>query len=510
MTQKSNLLLITLLIVGLNCWSQAPSLLNINSPSDEQNPVLSLDGKALYFTIANHPQNVGGKKDPGDIWVSLKIDNVWQKPIHGGRLINDANYNSVAGFSVDGTILYLLGHYEQNGIPTSQGISSSTKTLNGDWSFPTKITIPYFLNRSGFLHGQVKDSLFVFSADSYSTVGGEDIYVTRIRNGKWNEPIHLGKTINTPLQEWSPSLSEDERTLYFASNGHKGLGSFDIFSATRLDESWTNWSAPVLLSDSVNSDARELFYREGNGQTLFTSTRDSNGYGDVHELQKPNQFSPIDTLIKIVENKYEPVRSNLVTLSGKVTNAKTKSGLAATIQFKSDTLITASSDAKGFYQLKIPATSIYTIELLKKGYVSIVERLDIKTFQLRNLEMNYQLQPIEVGVIVNLKSVLFAMGTTNLLNESYTELDAIVEFLKSNPKVEIELEGHTDNRGDAKKNLLLSKERVNRIKTYIVSKGISARRIKGKGFGGSKPIATNDTEEARKLNRRVDFLITKN
>lgn len=510
MIKKSTLLFIQLVVVAFECFCQAPSLRNINSPYDEQNPVVSVDGSALYFTIANHPQNIGGKKDPGDIWVSLKLDGKWQKPVHGGRLINDTNYNAVAGFSSDGSTLYLLSHYAQNGVSTSQGISFSEKTISGDWSLPTKITIPYFLNRSEFLHGHLKDSVFVFSADSYSTVGGEDIYVAQFQNGKWMEPLHLGKAINTPLQEWSPSLSADGRTLYFASNGHRGLGSFDVFSATRLDESWTNWSIPIPLSDEINSDARELFYRESNGQTLFTSTRDSNGYGDIHEMQRPNQVSQVDTLIKIVENNYQPTRSNLVTLSGKVTDAKTKIGIAVTIQFKSDTLITSSSDLKGNYQTKIPATNVYTIELQKKGYVSIVERLDIKTFQLKNLEMNYQLQPIEVGVIVNLKSILFAMGTTNLLSESYTELDAIVEFLKTNPKVEIELEGHTDNRGDAKKNLLLSKERVNRIKAYIVSKGVSARRIKGKGFGGSKPIATNDTEEARKLNRRVDFLITKN
>jgi outer membrane protein OmpA-like peptidoglycan-associated protein len=101
------------------------------------------------------------------------------------------------------------------------------------------------------------------------------------------------------------------------------------------------------------------------------------------------------------------------------------------------------------------------------------------------------------------------MGTTRLLEESYPELNVIVEFLKNNPKVEIELNGHTDNKGDAKKNLILSQQRVEKVKSYLVSKGISSRRIKGKGFGGSKPIATDDSEEARKLNRRVEFVILK-
>jgi outer membrane protein OmpA-like peptidoglycan-associated protein len=102
------------------------------------------------------------------------------------------------------------------------------------------------------------------------------------------------------------------------------------------------------------------------------------------------------------------------------------------------------------------------------------------------------------------------MGTTSLLEESFAELDAVVDFMKINPKVEIELEGHTDNRGDARKNVVLSQQRVAKIKSYLVSKGIPSKRIKGKGFGGSRPIASSDSEEARKMNRRVDFLITKN
>ena len=129
---------------------------------------------------------------------------------------------------------------------------------------------------------------------------------------------------------------------------------------------------------------------------------------------------------------------------------------------------------------------------------------------MQTLEMNFRLQPIEVGAVVSLKSILFEIGTTKLLDESYDELNVVVDFLKSNPKVEIELEGHTDNRGDMKKNLLLSQQRVDKIKSYLVSKGISQKRIKGKGYGGSRPIATNDSEEARRLNRRVEFRILKN
>jgi OmpA-OmpF porin, OOP family len=125
------------------------------------------------------------------------------------------------------------------------------------------------------------------------------------------------------------------------------------------------------------------------------------------------------------------------------------------------------------------------------------------------LQMNFKLQPIEVGASVNLKSVLFELGTTELLEESYSELNVVVDFLNANPRVEIILEGHTDNRGDRVKNLLLSQQRVDKIKAYLVSKGINGKRIRGKGYGGSRPVATSDSEEARKLNRRVEFRILK-
>ena len=126
---------------------------------------------------------------------------------------------------------------------------------------------------------------------------------------------------------------------------------------------------------------------------------------------------------------------------------------------------------------------------------------------MKELEMNFKLQPVEVGATVNLKDVLFEQGKTILLPQSYPELDLVIAFLKSNPKVKIELSGHTDNRGIPGQNLKLSQARVEKVKSYLVSKGIDKKRITGKGYGGNRPIASNDTEETRLLNRRVEFTI---
>ena len=507
-----------LLFIHFHSFSQTNPFALVNSSYDEQNPIISPDGKTLYLTIANHPQNIAGKKDPGDIWISVWIGNTWSAPVHAGSMLNNRGYNGVAGISPDGSELYLLSHYSKNGdSPITQGISVSQRTGSG-WSAPQNISIPYFLNRSSFLsgHWQADLSVFVFSAESYNTVGAEDLYVTIKRSGLWTEPINLGSTINTAFQESSPTLSADGRKLYFASNGRRGgLGSFDIFMAERLDESWTRWSTPVNLGQQINSDGRELFFRNDENQklALYTTTRNSDGYGDIRIFKDSLQaLMAVDTVIKIVAAKRDTtvVSDKRVKITGRISNSKSGEPVIGKVVFRSDSLYSATSNREGNYSLFVPSTKVYSIEVDARGYVNLSEKLDIHTFEMQTLEMNFKLQPIEVGAVVSLKSILFEIGTTKLLEESYDELNVVVDFLKSNPKVEIELEGHTDNRGDVKKNMVLSQQRVDKIKTYLVSKGISQKRIKGKGYGGSKPIATNDSEEARRLNRRVEFRILKN
>lgn len=516
------------------------SLRPVNSPYDEQNPVVSPDGQTLYFTIGNHPENIAGKKDPGDIWLSRKEGSTWSTPVHGGALLNDRAYNAVAGFSPDGSQLFLHGHYGSSGVPArTQGISLSRSSGAG-WSRPENINIPYFLNKSAILCGALSanNTVFVFSAESYGTLGVDDIYVSVKENGKWTEPKNLGNAINTQFQELSPSLSDDTRTIYFSSNGRKGHGSFDIYSSTRLDGTWTNWSPPQNLGSKVNTEGRELFYRHypALGQSMFTTTKSSDGYGDIRATAPPENLLPFrDTVIyasvhnpqkkespsPVVEEPSAADVSDQTTVAalgaentevkvyGRITNAKTGEPISARISFEGPGLtpVTAVADDNG-YATNIPSSQ-YTVRIEANGYISSLEKLDINAQDMRDLEMHFKLQPVEVGTTVNLKNVLFAQAKTDILPESYPELDLVVNFLKENSKVRIELMGHTDGRGVHADNVRLSQQRVNKVKEYLVSKGIEARRISGKGFGGSKPIASNDTEESRRMNRRVEFVIKK-
>ncbi len=498
------------------------SFQRLNTTLDELNPVVSPDGKFQYITIANHPENVGGKKDPGDIWVSILTDNQWSAPIHAGSELNDIAFNAVAGFSADGTQLFLLNHYGGSGNPArTQGISVSKGNNNG-WSKPENITIPYFQNKSDVLNGYMLPdlSVFIFAAETYGSRGVEDIYVcTKTADGRWSEPRNLGGTINTRFQELSPSLSDDGKTLYFSSNGRKGEGSFDIYSSTRLDEGWTNWSPPENLGSTINSEGRELYYRpyEKVGYALYTSTKNSDGYGDVKIFLSGDPIvkdsipaAPIIDTVKIVEIERVSAADKRVKIYGKVNNAKTGEPITASIFFTSPSINQSSpASPETGYSTVVPSTEEYTIKIEAVGYISALEKLDIHTYEMQDLEMNFKLQPVEIGTTVNLRDVLFEQGKTNLLTQSYPELDLVVSFLKSNPKVKIELAGHTDNRGIPGQNVKLSQARVEKVKSYLVSKGIDKKRIDGKGYGGSKPIASNDTEETRLFNRRVEFVIKK-
>ncbi len=494
----------------------------INAPLDEQNPVLTPDGRTVFFTLSNHERNVGGKADKGDIWFTTWTDSVWSAPRPVTALSN-SYHNAVAGLSSDQTAVYLWGHYDKDAV-LSQGIAKSVGQ-NGDWKYPVNIAIPYYLNRSVYFSGMINtlENVLVFGADGFGTLGAEDLYVSfRKPDGFWTEPKSLGRQINTTAQDVSPALSADGKRIYFSTNGRKGLGSFDVYYADRLDDTWTNWSEPVNLGPDVNTPGRELFYRPYPqwGIALFTSTQNSDGYGDVRVqklsraepvLETPPVILEVSTPVTVPAATREPVPTalNRIQVFGKIFNSKDDRAITGKVEFRADSVFQAVTE-NGGYQLVLSSSKEYLVKVEAEGFVGKTERLDLRTFQLKRVELNFSLQPAEVGVTVNLKNVLFQQSTANLLPESFPELDVVYDMMKANPNMQIFLGGHTDNRGQHYLNVRLSQSRVEAVKDYLVKKGIQPERITGQGFGGIRPIADNDAEDTRKLNRRVEFTITKN
>ncbi len=501
-------------------WAQAGKSLenlgsSVNSPYDEQNPLLSPDGKVLFFTRSKHPENVGGKEDLADIWYcTMNVDGSWTPAINLGRPLNDRFPNAVIGFSPDGRYMYLRNYYiNDHRNPVQQGISVSKGSSDG-WSYPENLTIQYFLNKSD--HQSISLSadgeIMVMAIESYGTYGAEDIYVSFIqKNGSWSEPKNLGGTINTSYHEMTPHLAPDNKTLYFASNGHDGLGSRDVFSSMRLDDTWRNWTKPSNLGPEINTPGVELsYFTPGAGKYDYvTSTQNSDGYGDINRVNKKEE-DVLDTIL-VPETPLEVVDIVEMPFIGTVLSGVDQSPLDAKVLYRVDTdsedSPTRTAKAiSGRFEVALEPGKRYFVEVIAPGFLA--QTLELKADG--PVDRSFVLMPIEIGATIRLNHVLFQTGTSLLLDESFQDLDMVVTLMKENPAMEIELSGHTDNRGNSKLNLQLSDDRVKAVERYLVKNGIKPGRISGRGYGGTKPIASNSNEDSRRRNRRVEFTIIKN
>ncbi len=499
---------------------------SLESVYDDISPVMHPDGNMLFFTKVQHPDNSGGIKDLGDIWVSEKNSDAWEKPIRLKGPVNNRQFNSVIGFTSDGMIMYVTGNYENY---IKGGISYSRKIGDG-WSEPQPIDIPYFKNKSEHISGSLsKDgNVMVLSLDSYGGRGNEDIYYTfRKSIDKWTELRNLGTDINTASQEFSPYLASDNKTLFFSSNGLGGKGSRDVFYAKRLDATWTAWSKPQNISN-LNSEGADWYFKllEDSEEAIMVNTVNSVGLGNIMLVPKPDQIDIEPAIEETITTSSKPVIpyeinneenkvAKKISVKFKVIDALTQSELNPQIVIKGVNEMKRSSfyeivlSAGSNYQPNLFKDSVYTIDINMEGYLD--EERSIRTDSISDNDVVvFELVKIEKGTTIQLKSVLFERGTSDIIESSYAELDRVVNMLKKNENVEIELAGHTDNTGSSRLNIKLSQERADAIQTYLVENGVEVSRLKSKGYGGAKPIASNRSEATRQLNRRVEFTIIKN
>lgn len=507
------LLSVLLLVANIISLAQSNPFSKVNSEYDEQNPILDLDNQVIYFTRSNHPKNTGGETDPGDIWYSALGPLGWSSPVRASNL-NSYDYNGIIDITNERFILH--NHYATGSFLKTQGISITNKTQSG-WSEPQNIRIPYFKNLGKYFGGSLSQNgdVLILSIESYGTLGAEDIYVCFKKEGKWSEPKNIGSLINTPFQEFTPHIYKDS-LLYFSSNGHGGKGSADVFVSKRLDDTWLNWSTPENV-EQINTEGRELGYRQYKDFAIYTSTINSDGYGDIKFFSSSDKQDSVleyqeDTLLvaNINEVKVTELADNAIVLYGQIKSSNKSVAFEPVVNIKSqeDNKLKVRWDAD-MYMANLKSPESYVVTVSAPGYITQQETVDLQSATAKKLQIDFSLQPIALGTRVNLKNVLFRQSKSEILSSSYDELNLVAEMMKQNPSMKIKLEGHTDNRGVAKHNQRLSKQRVEAVEDYLVSKGISSNRIKGKGYGGSKPIADNDDPEKRKLNRRVEFTIIK-
>jgi outer membrane protein OmpA-like peptidoglycan-associated protein len=465
----------------------------INTSFDEMVPRVSADGKILYFSVRGSPLNTGSLKD--DIYTSLQ-DNAgnWRKATNIGAPFNNQDYNYVCSTFPDANDLLLANTYEEKG-KNSNGLSMAFHR-EGSWSYPVPLYIKNYYNLSSVSEScmSADRKVLLLTLKRKDTHGGNDIYVSFMRDGIWSEPENIGKIVNTSEEEISPFLAADGVTLYFSSRGHKGYGDADLFMTKRLDATWKKWSKPVNLGPTINTEGFEGYLSVPwvGPYAYYSGTEDNL---DIFRIVLPEAFMPGHTCL----------------LTGTVQDAGSGLPLAAEIEVSTENEKSVKGYAEGrsgIYQLMLPAGKMYEVTISSRGYHSLRENTSVDSIYCSGKKYEDKfLAPLRAGDTLKLANVLFYKGTDSLLPGSGQELETILVLLMNNPSLSIEIAGHTDGQGDPDLNRRLSLQRANAVSAYFISKGVNKQRIVCSGYGGEKPLASNESEEGRKRNRRVEFII---
>ncbi|MTI31517.1 OmpA family protein [Xanthovirga aplysinae] len=539
----------------------------INSSFDEGFPVLSADGKALFFSRATRAMNMTGNNNDGEIWFSRMEENgQWSTPQLLQKPFNTQFQDAVIGSTGNGELLYQNFNTEINRDQSDPAVFISRRNgLKG--SKPERVIIRGFLNRSDnqSMSLSADGRILLMSIDSYGSYGNEDLYVSfKQTDGSWSAPRNLGYIINTAFQEMTPFLAADNKTLYFSSNGRNGMGGRDLYWSKRLDDSWINWSEPQNLGPNVNSSGIELSYLLpiGGDFAYYISTQTSQGLGDLKRIRirdverslangeaenlsvfeaeamniepvDPSSVTasgiidegiiddnPLDNALQDSEKNIEVELSEevkekpVITIEGKVLDAKSGKEVPAVMvtydMVGKNGPSSQSIAVEGSFNTVLPLSQQYLVTVKANGYMTFEKQ--VNQWRIENdttIREIYHLLPLEIGATFQLENVLFKRGKAELLDSSFPQLDQVVEVLKDNPEISIELSGHTDNQGSAKANFELSQKRADVVKAYLVARGIKVKRIKGKGYGSSRPLGSNLNEESREKNRRVEFKVIK-
>ena len=475
--------------------------LTINSPFDEIFPIISPDGKSLYFDRKNHPENTKGTYDNDDIWMTTLNGNDWSEPLRLPEPLNNKNHNYVCSVTPDGNALFLGNVYEKDG-SASGGVSISYRTEDG-WSFPEALEIDQYINMNEYSEFSMANNrkVLIMSIETPESFGDRDIYVSFADDaGKWSKPMNIGARINTAATELTPFLASDNRTLYFSSSGFSGYGGTDMFVCRRIDDTWTNWTKPLNMGPLMNSKDWDISYTvDAKGEYAYyvSYSNSNNNSADIFRVKLPEEARP------------EPV----AIIKGKVLDDANKQPVKAEILYKklkesNNAGIALSDPSDGNYQITINPGDSYILWAKAKNYYSLVDTIVIPSDKSNQivLEKDLFLHELSTGKSIRL-AVNFVQGEAFLLEESYSELDRVVQMMKENQNMVVLLEGHTDISGNATANKRLSERRVIAVKLYLSQRDIDSSRIKVRAYGETQPLTHERDPESRKRNRRVVFKI---
>lgn len=465
----------------------------INTNYLEYYPSLTIDGKKMIFT-----RRVNNDED---FYESENINGVWSKATPAKGKINTTLNEGAQSISQDGQWLIFTGcNY-----PEGQGscdLYISFKTKSGSWTEAENIgpIVNTDLWESAPSLSPDKKDLY-FSSNRFNGYGGKDIWVThRNASGKWTVPENLGPTINTSGDETCPFIHPDNQTLYFNSNGLPGYGMADLFLTRKSADN--KWTTPLNLGYPINTidDEGSLIVASDGYTSYYASDRKNKNSGlDIYSFILPKELSAKKTL----------------WINGNVFDAKSKLGLPsmATLNCLGNANFSTQiqTDEDGNFLITLPIGYEYSLNINRKGYLFYSDHFSLPENTTDSFfKLNVPLQPIEPGASIVLKNIFFGNNETKLQPESEAELNKIVSLLNENPNMKVQISGHTDNVGKKEANQLLSLNRAKSVVNYLVGKGITINRLLPKGFGDTKPVASNDTDEGKSLNRRTEINVVSN
>ncbi|HKJ43089.1 MAG TPA: OmpA family protein [Sunxiuqinia sp.] len=426
-------------------WQEAVPMTSINTPYNEGAQSISADGKLLFFTACTQIDGMGSC----DIYFSRNRHGVWSKPRNAGAPVNSASWESQPSISANGETLYFAS------------------------------------NRPG---GK----------------GGMDIWRCKL-NGfyidgspRWSQPENLGDSINTTGNETSPFIHADGKTLYFSSDSRLGLGGYDIYYSRFLHDSI--WQTPVNMGYPINThkDEQGLIVDASGTKAYYSSDRPGSKGLDIYEFNLPQADRPF------------PVSY----VHGKVFDKETGDPLCATIELidlDNNKMVakTQSCWDRGDFLMCLPLGKAYAFNVSRDGYLFHSENFALK--QVHKMDnpfaLNIPLKAIKIGNTAILRNIFFDSGKYELLPQSKSELEKLIQFMKDNPSVKIEIGGHTDNIGTVEYNQVLSENRAKSVYNFLIKSDIDKNRLTYRGYGLSKPVASNDTKAGRAKNRRTEFKI---
>jgi outer membrane protein OmpA-like peptidoglycan-associated protein/tetratricopeptide (TPR) repeat protein len=471
---------------------------NINTRDDEYWPSLSADEQTLVFTrLVHNPDNPQHVQE--DFFFSTKTEQGWSLARDAGYPLNTPDNEGAQSISANGKLMvYTVCNRE--GIFGRCDIYYSTK--KGDnWSFPRNIGSPINTAAKETQPSLSADGRTIyFASDRPGGKGGLDIWTSHQNDeGIWQNPVNLGDSINTPGDEMSPFIHQDGKTLYFSSNYLIGMGGSDIFIA-RCNEKG-NWEHVENLGYPINTNGDEvgLIVNALGDKAYFSSNRNKEFGKDIFEF----------TL-------YKKARPEEVSyMKGIVYDEITKQRLEAKFELydlKNGILVSQSSSdpETGEFLLCLPTNRNYMLNVERNGYLFYSDNFALQgVFHIdQPFLKDVPMKQIIAGEKIVLYNIFYETDSYALKLESKYELDKVVQFMKANPTIHIEIGGHTDNVGTQTYNQTLSENRARSVVKYLTDHGINAARLTSKGYGFSVPIDTNETPEGRAKNRRTELMVT--